>query len=116
LGIEAYFQQLREVIDTSPVVSAFNVTYDKRASHEGFIRGEIYFIDGSILHHIMSISKVMLSLVPDDLQKRFMEQEKKLREFWEKKFKPQKMQTYYASELPFHALKCRFKAKITLLF
>jgi hypothetical protein len=50
LGIEAYFQRLREVIDTSPIVSAFNVTYDKRASHEGFIRGEIYFIDGSILH------------------------------------------------------------------
>lgn len=41
--------------------------------------------------HIMSISKVLLSLVPEDLQNRFMEQEKKLREFWEKKFKPQKM-------------------------
>lgn len=50
MGIEAYFQRLREVIDTSPIVNAFNVTYDKRASHEGFIRGEIYFIDGSILH------------------------------------------------------------------
>lgn len=26
------------------------MTYDKRARHEGFIRGEIYFVDGSILH------------------------------------------------------------------
>jgi len=50
LGIETYFQRLREAIDTCPIVNAFNVTYDKRASHEGFIRGEIYFIDGSILH------------------------------------------------------------------
>lgn len=28
----------------------FDVTYDKRGSHEGFIRGEVYFVDGSILH------------------------------------------------------------------
>ena len=26
------------------------VTYDKRGTYEGFIRGEIYFVDGSILH------------------------------------------------------------------
>jgi hypothetical protein len=50
LGIEAYFQRLREVIDTCPIINAFNVTYDKRASNEGFIRGEVHFIDGSILH------------------------------------------------------------------
>ncbi len=49
---------------------------------------------------IMNISKVLLSLVPEDLQKRFMEQEKKLREFWEKKLKPQKMQAYYKSPSP----------------
>jgi len=50
LRIETYFQQLRETIDSCPVVRSFNVTYDKRGSHEGFIRGEIYFVDGSILH------------------------------------------------------------------
>ena len=50
MGIEAYFQRLRETIDTCSIVNAFNVTYDKRASHEGFIRGEVYFVDGSILH------------------------------------------------------------------
>jgi len=38
--------------------------------------------------HIMSISKSLLALVPEDLQRRFMEHEKKLREFWERKAKP----------------------------
>jgi hypothetical protein len=50
LRIEAYFEQIREAIETCPVIQAFNVTYDKRGTYEGFIRGEIYFIDGSILH------------------------------------------------------------------
>jgi hypothetical protein len=50
LRIEAYFQQLREAIDACPVVRSFNVTYDKRGSHEGFIRGEVHFVDGSMLH------------------------------------------------------------------
>ena len=50
MRIEAYFQQLRENIDSCPIVRSFNVTYDKRGSHEAFIRGEVYFVDGSILH------------------------------------------------------------------
>ena len=50
MRIESYFQQLRETIDACPIVHSFNVTYDKRGSHEGFIRGEVYFVDGSTLH------------------------------------------------------------------
>jgi hypothetical protein len=50
LRIEAYFQQIRESIENSPVVQSFDVTYDKRGTYEGFIRGEIYLIDGSTLH------------------------------------------------------------------
>jgi len=50
LRIEAYFQRLREIIDACPIVRSSNVTYDKRGSHEGFIRGEVYFVDGSSLH------------------------------------------------------------------
>ena len=50
MRIEAYFQRLREIIDSCSIVRSFNVTYDKRGSHEGFIRGEVYFVDGSILH------------------------------------------------------------------
>ena len=50
MRIEAYFQQLRQTIDACAVIRSFNVTYDKRGTHEGFIRGEIYFIDGSTRH------------------------------------------------------------------
>ena len=50
MRIESYFQQVREAIETCAVVQAFNVAYDKRSTHEGFIRGEVYFVDGSLLH------------------------------------------------------------------
>lgn len=46
MRIEAYFQQVREAVETCPVAQAFNVTYDKRSTYEGLIRGEVYFIDG----------------------------------------------------------------------
>jgi hypothetical protein len=49
LRIEAYFRQVNEAIADCAVVQTFNVTYDKRGTHEGFIRGEIYFRDGSRL-------------------------------------------------------------------
>ena len=42
---------------------------------------------------VMHISRVLLSLVPDNLQKRFMEQEKKLREFWDRKLKDQDLRS-----------------------
>jgi hypothetical protein len=32
------------------VVQSYNVAYDKRGTHEGFVRGELYFVDGSALH------------------------------------------------------------------
>ena len=50
MRIEAYFQQLRDLVDACPVVQSSSITYDKRSTHEGFIRGEIYFVDGSVLH------------------------------------------------------------------
>jgi hypothetical protein len=50
LRIEDYFAQIKQTIDAYAVVQSFNVTYDKRGTHEGFIRGEIYFVDGSMLH------------------------------------------------------------------
>ena len=39
LRIEAYFQQLRDLVDACPVVQSSSITYDKRSTHEGFIRG-----------------------------------------------------------------------------
>ena len=50
MRIEAYFQQLRDLVDACPVVQSSSITYDKRSTHEGFIRGEIYFVDASVLH------------------------------------------------------------------
>jgi hypothetical protein len=50
LRIEDYFQQVRQTLDACLVVQASNITYDKRGTHEGFIKGEVYFVDGSTLH------------------------------------------------------------------
>jgi len=50
LRVEDYFQQVRLFFETSPIVQLSKVSYDKRGRYEGFIRGELYFIDGSILH------------------------------------------------------------------
>jgi len=50
LLIEAYFQQLLETINLCLIVQASRVTYDKRGTYEGFINGEIFFVDDSILH------------------------------------------------------------------
>lgn len=50
LRIEVYFQQIRDLVDACPVVQSSSLTYDKRSTHEGFIRGEIYLLDASVLH------------------------------------------------------------------
>jgi hypothetical protein len=50
LRIEDYFQQIQNAIASCRVLQASNVACDKRGTHEGFIRGELYFVDGSILH------------------------------------------------------------------
>jgi len=50
LRIERYFAQVQSVIEICLVVQTFNVTYDKRSTYEGFVHGEIIFMDGSRLH------------------------------------------------------------------
>ena len=50
MRIEAYFRQIERIIEACPVIQLSNVTYEKRGTHEGFIRGELYFVDGSTLH------------------------------------------------------------------
>lgn len=50
MRIEKYFQELRHIIDQCASVQSFSITHDKRGSHQGYIRGEIYFRDDSILH------------------------------------------------------------------
>jgi hypothetical protein len=50
LQIESYFQQIRDAIAACRVLQASNATYDQRGAYEGLIRGELYFVDGSVLH------------------------------------------------------------------
>ncbi len=50
LRIETYFQQIQDALTACRVLQAANVAYDKRGTYEGFLRGELYFVDGSVLH------------------------------------------------------------------
>ena len=50
MRIEAYFRQIDKIIEACPVMQLSNVTYEKRGTHEGFIRGELSFVDGSSFH------------------------------------------------------------------
>lgn len=48
--IEAYFRQHQQLIEACAVVQSFNVSFDKRGTHQGVIRSEILFVNGSVLH------------------------------------------------------------------
>lgn len=48
MRIEDYFHQVEKIIETYPFVQLSNITYEKRGTHEGFIHGNIDFIDGSM--------------------------------------------------------------------
>jgi hypothetical protein len=50
LRIEHYFEQLQAIVEACSIAQTFTITYDKRSTYEGFIRGEITFVDGSRLH------------------------------------------------------------------
>lgn len=50
MRIEEYFNHIREIIGVSPLVQLADVSYSKRGSYEGYIRGELYFVDESVLH------------------------------------------------------------------
>ncbi len=48
--IEHYFDQIRTDIEQSLVIQTFTITYEKRSSYRGYIRGDLLFIDDSVLH------------------------------------------------------------------
>lgn len=50
MPIERYFQQIRELIARSRRVQNAAVEYDRRDKNTGFLRGNITFVNGSILH------------------------------------------------------------------
>ncbi len=49
-NIDEYFAEIAALVANADVVQASSLTYDKRSSHVGFIRGDLYLVDGSILH------------------------------------------------------------------
>ena len=48
--IEDYFRQVDTLIASASIVHSSSITYDKRSTHIGLIRGDIYLLDGSLLH------------------------------------------------------------------
>jgi hypothetical protein len=50
LLIDDYFQVICETIEAYPAVHSSSVTYDKRTSYQGYIKGAILLLDGSTLH------------------------------------------------------------------
>jgi len=50
LRIDEYFRIIQELIASSRVVLLSTITYEQRGAFEGFIRGELTFVDASILH------------------------------------------------------------------
>lgn len=48
MRIEDYFLLIQKVVESSPVIHLSNITYEKRGTHEGFIRGQLHFVDSSI--------------------------------------------------------------------
>jgi len=49
LRVEAYFADVRKTIELSPIVSLSNVSYEKRGTYEGIIRGRVQFVDNTVL-------------------------------------------------------------------
>jgi hypothetical protein len=50
LQIEDYFSRVRRTIEACPFIRSCRVTYDKRITHTGLVRGELSFVDGSVLY------------------------------------------------------------------
>lgn len=50
MRIERYFEHIQATVEASPSLQTFSLTYDKRDTYAGFIRGELLFVDGSVLH------------------------------------------------------------------
>ena len=48
--IEDYFRQVETLITNTGIIHSSSITYDKRSTYIGLIRGDIYFLDGSLLH------------------------------------------------------------------
>jgi hypothetical protein len=48
--IESYFRQVEALLAAARIIHSTSITYDKRSTSIGFLRGAVYFLDGSQLH------------------------------------------------------------------
>ena len=48
--IDDYFRELANLLKSSRIIRSHEVTFDKRERDSGYIRGDIFFADGSLLH------------------------------------------------------------------
>lgn len=48
--IEKYFRQIDALIARAGIVHSSSITHDKRSTFVGFVRGNVYFLDRSVLH------------------------------------------------------------------
>jgi hypothetical protein len=49
-GIQDYFQYIDNILVLSSIVKSQDVRVEKRTPNEGFLRGDVFFKDGSRLH------------------------------------------------------------------
>ncbi|MGQ9627216.1 MAG: toxin-antitoxin system TumE family protein [Anaerolineae bacterium] len=45
-----YFWEIQKLITACEIVHSSSITYDERTAYIGFIRGDVHFLDGSVLH------------------------------------------------------------------
>ncbi len=50
MRINDYFRQIQKIVESSAIVQLSSVTFEKRGTHEGFVRGKLKFLDGSNLY------------------------------------------------------------------
>jgi CRISPR/Cas system-associated exonuclease Cas4 (RecB family) len=49
LKIEEYFLLIQRAVESSPIVRLSDMTYEKRGTYEGVVRGRLQFVDDTVL-------------------------------------------------------------------
>ena len=75
--IEEYFARIRNFLDSLPIVQSFEVETEARTDYIGFIKGIVYFQDGTILH-IREFVDVELSIDRGKYSYQYMDQDAQL--------------------------------------
>ena len=48
--IDDYFRELTNTLNNSRIIRAHETNFDQRERESGYVRGNVYFADGSLLH------------------------------------------------------------------